>query len=77
MAVDNDIIFFSLAGPAVGDYTGAHTVIFQGFLSVVQWQDIRMYVYFKWKYAHGSPSLGLKSSLLFLTKFRGVFSVYH
>jgi hypothetical protein len=25
-----DIIFFSLAGP-VGDYTGAHTVIFVGF----------------------------------------------
>jgi hypothetical protein len=31
MAVD--IIFFSLAGP-VGDYTGAHTVIFRGFFSI-------------------------------------------
>jgi hypothetical protein len=45
-AIGGDIIFFSLAGP-VGDYTGAHTVIFQGFFSVVQWQDKRMYVYFK------------------------------
>ncbi len=45
-AMAGDIIFFSLAGP-VGDYTGAHTVIFQGFFSVVQWQDIRMYVDFK------------------------------
>ncbi len=44
-----DIKFFSLAGP-LGDYTGAHTVIFQGFFSVVQWQDIRMYVYFKPKH---------------------------
>jgi hypothetical protein len=34
-AMARDIIFFSLAGP-VGDYTGAHTVIFQGFFSVVQ-----------------------------------------
>jgi hypothetical protein len=42
-AMTGDIIFL---GP-VGDYTGAHTVIFQGFFSVVQWQDIRMYVYFK------------------------------
>ncbi len=40
------VIFFSLAGP-VGDYIGAHTVIFQGLFSVVQWQDIRMNVYFK------------------------------
>ena len=45
-AMAGDIIFFSLAGP-VGYYTGAHTVIFQGFFSVVQWQDIRMYVYFQ------------------------------
>ena len=45
-AMAGGIIFFSLAGP-VGDYTGAHTVIFQGFFSVVQWQDKRMYVYFK------------------------------
>ncbi len=49
-AMAGDIIFFSLAGP-VGDYTGAHTVIFQGFFSVVKWQDIGMYVpvYFKLK----------------------------
>ncbi len=47
-AMAGDIIFFSLAGP-VGDYMGAHTVIFQGFFSVAQWQDIRMYVYFKLK----------------------------
>jgi hypothetical protein len=45
-AMAGDIIFFSLAGP-VRDYTGAHTVIFQGFFSVVQWQDIIMNVYFK------------------------------
>jgi hypothetical protein len=45
-AMAGDIIFFSLAGP-VGDYTGAPTVIFQRFFSVVQWQDIRMNVYFK------------------------------
>jgi hypothetical protein len=45
-AMAGDILFFSLAGP-VRDYTGSHTVIFQGFFSVVQWQDIRMYVYFK------------------------------
>ena len=45
-AITGDLIFFSLGGP-VGDYTGAHTVIFQGFFSVVQWQDIRMNVYFK------------------------------
>jgi hypothetical protein len=47
-AMAGDIIFFSLAGP-VGDYTGANAVIFQGFFSVVQWQDIGMYVYVKLK----------------------------
>ncbi len=45
-AMAGDIIFFSLAGP-VG--TGANAVTFQGFFSVVQWQDIGMYVYFKLK----------------------------
>ncbi len=40
-ATAGDIIFFSLAG--------AHTVIFQGVFSVLQWQDKLMYVYSKSK----------------------------
>jgi hypothetical protein len=58
-----DIIFFSLAGP-VGDYTGAHTVIFAGFFYKSHSGKI---------YAPGSSSSGLKRRIL----FRGAFSVYH
>jgi hypothetical protein len=57
------LYFFSLAGP-VGDYTGAHTVIFAGFFYKSPSGKI---------YAPGSPSSGLKRSIL----FRGAFSVYH
>ena len=32
-AIAGDLIFFSLGGP-VGDYTGAHTVIFRGIFSI-------------------------------------------
>ena len=32
-AITGDLIFFSLGGP-VGDYTGAHTVIFRGIFSI-------------------------------------------
>ncbi len=51
-AMVGDIIFFSLAGP-VGDYTGAHTVIFAGFFYKNHSGKI---------YTPGSPSSGLKRS---------------
>ncbi len=48
-----DVIFFSLAGP-VGDYTGAHSVIFAGFFYKSHSGKI---------YAPGSPSSGLNPIL--------------
>ena len=39
-AIAGDILLFSFSGP-VGDYTGAHTVIFKGFS---QWYRGKIYV---------------------------------
>ncbi len=69
-------IFFSLAGP-VGDYTGAHTVFFSQdfFLHIIlqkeepRWSSGKIY-------AHGSPSSGLKRSILFLGISRGFLCIF-
>ncbi len=62
------IIFFSLAGP-VRDYTGAHTVIFRGvFVYKSQCYSVKIN-------APGSPSSGLKRSILFLEVPRGFLCI--